>query len=124
MDPIAEMFCQIVSVKNTEKDVLVVPFSNIKMAILEILKNTGKIKDFKKINEKPHDKIEINPNNLEINKISRISTPGKRVYSGNGNIPVPKTQHGLIIISTSEGIMAGEDARKKGIGGEIICEVS
>ena len=122
MDPIAEMFSQIRTSRDAGKEIMLIQYSKIKLAILELLKTNKKIIDYKKIEEKD-TKIEIK---LAQNKIifKRVSRPGRRTYTSNGNIPKPKNYRGLMIISTSEGIMTGEEARKKGLGGEIIAEVS
>lgn len=122
MDPIAEMFSQIRTSRDAGKEIMLIQYSKIKLAILELLKTNKKIIDYKKIEEKD-TKIEIK---LAQNKIifKRVSRPGRRIYTSNGNIPKPKNYRGLMIISTSEGIMTGEEARKKGLGGEIIAEVS
>jgi small subunit ribosomal protein S8 len=122
MDPIAEMFLQITNAQMAGKDKLTVPFSKIKMAILAILKGNKKIADFSQSKE-PKDAIliKLSP---EAWLAKRISKPGKRVYSSNGHIPRPKTFRSLLIISTPEGVMAGEEARQKGLGGEIIAEIS
>lgn len=123
MDPIAEMFAQIQNAQMVNKKKLEVPFSKTKMAILAILKNSGKIIDFHQRQDKNCKKIAID---LAESKsvLRRISRPGRRVYANNGNIPVSRSPAGLIIVSTSSGMMTGEDARKKGLGGEIIAEAA
>ena len=123
MDPIAEMFCQIVNAQAAQKEKLAVPFSKIKMAILAILKENGKIENFQEIKTDKFRQIEIILGKAGF-VIHRISRPGRRVYASNGKIPKAKTYQGLVIVSTSEGIMVGEEARKKGLGGEVIGEAS
>lgn len=120
MDPIAQMFTTIRNSQSAGKVTIKVPFSNIKMAVLEILKLKGIISDYRKLEKE----IEIKLLSNKMLNLDRISRPGRRVYARNGNIPLSKSDRGIIIISTSEGIMSGEDARKKGLGGEIIGEAS
>lgn len=124
-DPIAEMFVQIQNAQSAGKGIITVPFSKVKMAILHILQQSNKINSFRETIDKKQPaakKIEIEL--LEKGSfIKRISRPGRRVYASNGRIPRPKSPRGLLIFSTSEGMMTGEEARKKGLGGEIIGEV-
>ena len=152
MDPIADMFSQIKNAQDAGKESLVVPFSKIKMAILEILKNNQYIKNYSRINgvktkakiaegnepnktidfEKKPPAFTAQPALLEIVlnkkeasyfKIQRVSKPGRRVYAQANNIPKVKSPRGLVIVSTSEGLMIGEDARKKSLGGEVVGEI-
>lgn len=121
-DPISEMFVQIQNAQSVDRESIIIPFSKVKMAILATLKQNKKIVDFNETKDKKISKIEIkltDDNAL----IKRVSRPGRRVYASNGQIPRPRSPKGLIIISTSEGIMTGEDARKKGLGGEVIGEI-
>ena len=124
MDPIADMFSQIYTAQRAGYEQTIVPFSRMKMGILEILKKSGKIGDFKEIKEQKFRKIQLKLLPTDNWQAQKISKPGKRVYASNGNIPRPKNYNGVIIVSTSQGIMLGEDARKKGLGGEIIAEVA
>jgi len=123
LDPIAEMFAQIQNAQMVDKKKLEVPFSKTKMAILAILKSAGKIIDFHERQDKNFKKITIDLAESK-SSLKRISRPGRRVYADNGNIPVSKSPEGLIIVSTSSGMMTGEEARKKGLGGEIIAEAA
>ena len=123
MDPIADMFAQIQNAQMVDKKKLEVPFSKTKMAILAILKNSGKIIDFHERQDKNFKKITIDLAESK-SSLKRISHPGRRVYADNGNIPVSRSPEGLIIVSTSSGMMTGEEARKKGLGGEIIAEAT
>lgn len=123
MDPIAEMFSQIKNIQNASKSELAVPFSKIKMAILAILKDAGKIKDYQEITTGKLRQIKISLSK-SVFSVQRVSRPGRRVYASNGKIPQPKTYKGLVIVSTPEGMMISEEARKKGLGGEVIAEVT
>ena len=138
MDPIANMFSQIKNAQAAQKERLVIPYAKIKLAILEILKNHRQIADFcvvekkhfhKKENSKAKksdliiNEIEIDLLQDNFSDIRRISRPGRRVYASFTRIPRPKRAQALVIVSTSKGVFEGEEARKKGLGGEIIAEV-
>ncbi len=120
-DPIADMFTQIQNAQKARKSTVIIPFSKVKMAILNILKNSDKITNFHQVKE--NNRIELGLGHGDT-YIKRISRPGRRVYASNGRMPQPRSPKGLIIVSTSEGMMTGQDALKKGLGGEIIGEVS
>ena len=122
MDPIANSFVQIKNAINARKKSLKIPHSKLKMAILAILKSNGYDLDFKEVSEDKFKKIEINLTG-SILKIQRVSRSGRRVYSSSSRIPRKRTPKGLFIVSTPEGIMSGEQARKKGVGGEILAEI-
>ena len=122
MDPIADSFVQIKNAINARKKSLKIPHSKLKMAILAILKSNGYVSDFKEVSEDKFKKIEINLTG-SILKIQRVSRLGRRVYSSSSRIPRKRTPKGLFIVSTPEGIMSGEQARKKGVGGEILAEI-
>jgi len=124
VDPIAEMFSQIYNAQQSGIEEVTVGYSKIKMAILEILKKAAKVADFRQISIQSFKTIEIKLALSGKWQARKISKPSRRVYASNCKIPQPKTYQGLVIISTNEGIMVGEEARKKGLGGEIIAEVS
>lgn len=126
MDPIADMFSQIKNAQNVHKKSLLVPFSKIKMAILEILKRSQEIADFHLVEKKGAPKIkeiEISLKEDNFTNIKRVSRSSRRVYASSNEIPRPKRPHSFVIVSTSEGLFRGEEARKKGLGGEIIAEI-
>lgn len=115
MDPIADMLTRIRNALAVKKETVSCSYSQINMGILKILKKQGFIKDFK-----PGERsIEISLGS--ITHLKRISKPGLRVYQRKGSLP--KKALGVTIISTSRGLMTAEEARKKGVGGEVICEV-
>lgn len=127
MDPIANMFSQIKNAqKLPRKESLIVHYSKIKMAILEILKKNQEIADFKVTSKKSNQniqeiKIDLKKDNYT--DIQRVSRPSRRVYASSGEIPRPRKPRAMVIISTSEGLFEGEEARKKGLGGEIIAQI-
>jgi len=133
MDPIADMFSQIRNAQTARKDSLAVNYSKIKLAILEILKARHQIADYRLIQKKTTSRgesrakeisvIQINLIDQVSLEINRVSRPGRRVYTSRLDIPRPKKPRSFIILSTSRGLLDGEEARKKGLGGEIICEI-
>lgn len=125
MDPIADMFSQIKNAQNAKIPRLKVPFSKHKLAILGILKASKQIADFQEVGENTHKKfIEIKLYKDKSINFKIISHPGRRFYSSSAMIPQPRDPQSMVIVSTSEGVMKGEEARKKGLGGEIIAEFS
>ena len=107
---------------------VVIPSSNFRKNILEILKNEGYIKDFyieKNDNNKISLKISLKyfEGDPVIKEIKRISKPGRRVYSRATSIPKVMNGLGLAILSTPKGVMSDTEARKQNVGGEIICRV-
>lgn len=126
-DPISDMFTRIRNAALVNKSELSVPHSKIKEDIAQILVTSGFLQN-SKVNESGGRKfinIQINtpsqPSN--ITSIKRLSRPGRRVYVGSQEIPTVKRGRGVVILSTSKGIMTGSEAAKNKIGGELICEV-
>ncbi len=127
-DPIGDMFSRIRNGQMRSLNSILIPSSNFRKNILEILKKEGYIKDFF-IEKKENNKIslKINLKYYEgfpvIKEIKRISKPGRRVYSRANSIPKVMNGLGLAILSTSKGVMSDTEARKNNLGGEIICRV-
>lgn len=118
-DPISDMLTRIRNAKMLSKSEVVIPTSKIKMEILRVLKEEGYIIDF---NQKDSAILVTLSSGLP-GKLIRVSKPGRRIYSGKENIPTVLQGHGLVVISTSKGVMSGSRAKKEGLGGEIICQV-
>ena len=127
-DPIADMLTRVrnaLGAKHTKVDV---PASNVKVEIARILKDEGFISNYKVIGEGANRAIRVylkyGPDGEKlITQIDRISKPGCRVYVGSDDIPNVLGGLGINIISTSRGLMTGRDARRQGVGGEILCRV-
>lgn len=127
-DPIADMLSRIRNALMAKKKTVIVPASKMKLEIVKILKDEGFIEDYKYIDEKPQPKIEIilkytDNKQSVITGIRRVSKPGRRVYLGYKFIPKVLDGLGISIVSTSQGIMTDHEARKRKIGGEVICEI-
>lgn len=127
-DPIADMLTRIRNANTAAHDVVDVPASRMKQAVAQILKDEGFINDFERVNEGPQGKIRIKlkyGQNKEkvITGLRRISRPGLRVYTSKTEIPRVLGGLGLVIMSTSKGIMSGKRAKKEGCGGEVLAYV-
>lgn len=127
-DPIADMLTRIRNAIAVNKTEVKLPHSNIKESVAKILKESNFIDNVSVEGDKPGFKqlhITINQvgSNSRITAIDRMSTPGRRVYTRSAEIPVIKRGRGIVVISTPKGIMSGDDAKKKSLGGELICKV-
>jgi small subunit ribosomal protein S8 len=127
-DPIADMLIRIKNALMARHKTVVVPGSKLKLEIARILKEEGYIEDYRVIEEKPQKKIEIvlkydEKKRPVIAGIKRVSKPGRRIYRGYKELPKVLNGMGIAIISTSQGIMTDHEARKRRVGGEVICEI-
>ncbi|ACV59701.1 MULTISPECIES: 30S ribosomal protein S8 [Alicyclobacillus] len=127
-DPIADMLTRIRNANLVRHEKVEVPASKMKRAIAEILKNEGYIRDAEYIQDGPQGTIRLflkygKNNERVITGLKRISKPGRRVYVGHEDLPRVLGGLGIAIISTSKGIMTDREARKLGVGGEVICYV-
>ncbi|OCW83528.1 30S ribosomal protein S8 [Pelagibacteraceae bacterium GOM-A4] len=125
-DPIGDMLARIKNAQVRNHSKVSLPSSKFKAKIADVLKSEGYIIDYK-INEEKKPSIEINlkynSGNPVINTIERISKPGRRIFSSASSLPKINNGLGIAIVSTPQGVMTDVDARKKKLGGEIICKV-
>ena len=127
-DPISDMIARIKNGNMRSKSRIEMPSSNFKIKILEVLKNEGFIINYS-LKEETNNKQNLSINlkyysgSPVINDIERISKPGRRIYASATSIPKINNGLGIAILSTPKGVMSDIDARKKKIGGEIICKV-
>ncbi len=126
-DPISDMLTRIRNGIAVNKHQVSMPHSTIKQHVAELLK-TSRFIDGVTVEGEGIDKklvVEINGENANarITEIVRMSRPGRRMYVRADKIPTVMRGRGIVIVSTSKGIMTGEDARKTPIGGELICKV-
>ncbi len=127
-DPIADMLTRIrnaITAKHTRVDI---PGSKLKLEVARVLKEEGYINNFSVKGEKPKFAIRVflrydAKGTSSITHLSRVSTPGRRVYVGASEIPFVLGGYGINILSTSKGLMSGKNARKKNIGGEVLAKV-
>ena len=128
-DPIADMLTRIRNANTAKHDTVDVPGSKMKVSIAEILKKEGYIKDFEMIDVDGIKMIHItlkygaNKNEKVISGLKRISKPGLRVYANTEDIPKVLGGLGTAIISTNKGVVTDKEARKLGVGGEVLCFV-
>ena len=127
-DPIADMLTRIRNANSVYHDKVEIPASKIKQAVVSILKDEGFIKDFEYITDDKQGILRVNlkygPNREKvITGVKRISKPGLRVYAKKDQLPRVLGGLGIAIISTSQGLMTDKQARKVGLGGEVVAYV-
>ena len=129
-DPIADMLTRIRNAMIVQKSEIVLPFSKIKFEILRVLQENGYIKNFSQEieNQKKNLKVQLKykkDGSSVIKSLKRISKLGRRVYSSKKIFKIynKNTKRGILIISTSQGILTDKEAKKKNIGGEVMCEI-
>ena len=125
-DPIGDMLARIKNAQVRNHSKVSLPSSKFKTKIADVLKSEGYIFDYK-VNDDKKPSIEINlkynSGNPVINTIERVSKPGRRIFSSASSLPKINNGLGIAIVSTPQGVMTDVDARKKKLGGEIICKV-
>lgn len=127
-DPVADMLTKIRNASAAKFEKVDIRTSKLKLEIVKILKNEGFIKNFKKVTIEDVNFIRIflkydNGENSVIHGIQKVSTPGRRVYSGYKSMPRVFNGYGTVIVSTSTGVITGKKAAAQKIGGEVICKV-
>jgi len=128
MDPISDLLNRIRNAQAVLKEKIELPFSSMKYEIAKILAGRGFVGQVEKRGRKGKKMIEITLKYEDkvpvISGLKRISKPGQRIYSGARDIkPRARGLGGIIIISTSQGLLTDKEAKKKGLGGELICEI-
>lgn len=134
-DPIADMLTRIRNASAVKKAEVVLPMSKIKHEVAKILKKEGWIYDAevikatgKKNGESAFDQLKIvlkykKSGRSVITRIKRVSKPGLRIYVKKDNLPKVLNNLGIAIISTPKGLLTNKEAKKEGVGGEVICEI-
>ena len=128
-DPVADMLARIKNAYTTNMDTVLIPFSKFKADIANILDEEGYIRSHEIRKDegiqgviKVHLKYNKN-GNCAISGLKRISKPGLRVYAEKDKIPKVMGGLGVVMVSTSKGVLTGSKAKESGIGGEVICSV-
>ena len=126
-DPIADMLSRIRNAIAVNKTDISLPHSNAKEAVARLFKSEKYITDVK-VSDIGVGKtliliLRTPESNSKITEISRLSKPGRRLYSSADKIPTVKQGRGIVIISTSKGMMTGYEAKKQRVGGELICRI-
>lgn len=128
-DPIADMLTQIRNAQMRKHPTVVMPASRAKERLLSVLQEEGYIERVERIDngdKKPELRVYLryaNDSSAAVREIKRISRPGRRCYLAASDVPVYRSGLGTVVVSTSKGMMTGEQARKLKIGGELICSV-
>lgn len=128
-DPVADMLTKVRNAAMARHEKVDVPASKLKLEIVKIMKTEGYIKNFKKVQDDDgRNVIRVflkydDSNAPVIHGMKKISTPGRRVYSGYKDLPRVYNGYGTLIISTSTGVTTGKKASEKMVGGELICTV-
>ena len=127
-DPIADMLTRIRNAATAHKKEVPIPSSRMKVEIAKILKDEGYIKNFKVIDNNRQGTLHVTlkymgEKNNVISGLKRISKPGCRIYCRGDQIPKVLDGLGIIIISTSQGIITGKKCEELGLGGEVLCQI-
>jgi len=130
-DPISDMLTRVRNALMRQHPSVSMPYSKTKNAIAQVLKDEGYIADFSVVPQKPRDMLQIElkyvggrrDRRSVITGLKRVSKPGRRTYVGKKNIPWVLSGMGTSILTTSRGIMTGQQARRQGVGGEVICRI-
>jgi len=127
-DPIADMLTRIRNAQRASHELVNIPSSKLKINVAKVLKSEGYIKNFRIISDGQHRFIRIflkydKEGVAIIEGIKRVSKPGCRVYAGSDEVPKVLNGYGINILSTSKGLMTDNEAKKMGVGGEILCAV-
>ncbi len=127
-DPIADMLTRLRNAVQARHQVVEMPASTVKVAIAEVLRDEGYIKGFSVQGEVPKKQLRVElrytgKQEPVLTGLRRVSTPGLRVYTGADEISRVFGGLGVAILSTSKGVMSGAQARRRRLGGEVLCQV-
>lgn len=127
-DPIADMLTRIRNANMNKQDKVDIPSSNLKMELARVLKEEGYIKNFKLLKDRKQGVVRVylkysQEESRVITGLKRVSKPGTRVYVSAEDIPRVMGGLGVAILSTSKGVMADNESRKRNIGGEVLCYI-
>ena len=127
-DPISDMLTRIRNGGMARKSEVTMPTTKVLVAIAQILKEEGYIGGFEVVEQRPQNILKValrysDDRKHSIRELKRVSKPGLRVYAGKDQIPRVKSGLGIAIVSTPQGVLTGYEARKRGIGGEVLCTI-
>ena len=127
-DPISDMLTRLRNAGMARKPELVMPSTKVLVAIAKILQEEGYINGYEVIEKRPQNQLKITlrygaDKRHTIREIKRVSKPGLRVYAGKDALPRVRSGLGIAIVSTPQGVITGYEARRRGIGGEVLCTV-
>lgn len=127
-DPIADLLTRIRNAQQAGHSTVRIPRSKMKLAIVAILKHEGFVEGYVEVDDGVQGEIKVflkydSGNNGIIRGLQRVSKPGRRVYVGKHDIPRVRNGLGLSILTTPRGVLTDRQARRAGVGGEIVCQV-
>ena len=127
-DPIADMLTRIRNANAVRRDVVAMPASKMKVGIAQVLKEEGFVAEYQVVPDEPSSRLEIKlkygpDGERVIREISRVSKPGRRVYSRSKNLPTVLRGLGIYVLSTAKGMVSDRTAREQNVGGEVLCKV-
>lgn len=126
-DPIGDMLIRIKNAQLARHEQLVLPHSNLKEAVARLLAENGYLEKVEVTEQDPQSELVLTLKYVEdlpgITGMERISKPGRRLYAKATQIPHTLNGYGITVVSTSKGVMTGEEARKKNVGGELLCKI-
>lgn len=127
-DPIADLLTRIRNAAAIERPYVDIPHSRLKQAVADTLQREGFVWDSEVLDTAPAKTLRINlkygPNGEQvINYIQRVSKPGRRIYSGSGDLRAVRHGTGITILTTPKGVLSNREARKEHVGGEVLAEV-
>ncbi len=125
-DPIADMLTRIRNANKARHERVDIPASKLKVNIAKILKDEGYIKNYNLVKDSKQGILQVflkygSKGDRVISELKRVSKPSLRVYVNKDNIPLTRGGFGSAVLSTSKGILSAEEAKRQGVGGEIIC---
>ncbi|MCI0619975.1 30S ribosomal protein S8 [Candidatus Wolfebacteria bacterium] len=126
-DPIADFIVQLKNAGAVGKASVGIPYSNVTFAVAQLLKREGYVDEVSKRGKRGKKTIEValryDDDEPRITNVRRVSKPSRRVYWGVRDIRPVRQGHGLVVLSTPKGVASGADARKSGVGGEVLFEL-
>lgn len=130
-DPIADMLSRVRNATMRGHETVSMPASGIKEKLATVMKDEGYIEDYQVLPDKPQAVLRLKLKYVGdrrnrrpvITGLKRVSSPGRRVYAGKDEIPWVRSGMGVAVLTTSRGVMTGQQARRLGVGGEVICRI-
>lgn len=124
-DPIGDLVTRMRNAQHARRQMCRAPWSKIKQQLLELLKSEGWISDVAVVGEEPKQDLEVtfNPNKPPL-ELKRISKPGRRAYRAAAELRPVLQGYGIAILTTSQGLITDKEARRRKIGGEVLCTIS
>lgn len=127
-DPIADMLTRIRNALQIERPFVEIPSSKLKVGIADVLQREGYIWDYEVVEQTPQPVLRVNlkyspTGERVIQKITRVSKPGRRIYVDCRNLPEVLNGMGICVMSTNQGVLSSREAKQKRVGGEVLCEV-